>query len=213
MLDSSAAPRRRAPLVALLSALLAGAALVLTAAPASAHDALVSSDPTAGAALSALPAKITLTYSDDVLADAGATQVQVIDAAGTSLVSGAPVVAGPDVSQALAGVASGEITVVWRVVSSDGHPISGQFSFTVPSAPTTTATPEPTGSPSAAATTAPTTTDAAAPPSETAAAPSALPWILPAVIVVAVVAAVVWLLVGRGRRTPPRDGSSTGTGR
>ena len=53
-------------------------------------------------------------------------------------------------------MSAGEYTVEWRVTSADGHPINGEFSFTVRtgSAPTSTPTPVPTteatGSPSLA---------------------------------------------------------------
>ena len=43
-------------------------------------------------------------------------------------------------TQPLEGTASGVITVLWKVVSSDGHPISGEFSFTATGAPTPTPT-------------------------------------------------------------------------
>ncbi len=81
--------------------------------------------------------------------------IQVTDATGTPLTEGAPTVSGTVVTQALAGSASGAVTVVWRVVSSDGHPIDGTFSFTVPAAPTPTATVTPTTTPSATPTPSP----------------------------------------------------------
>ncbi|KTR95885.1 copper resistance protein CopC, partial [Microbacterium testaceum] len=105
----------------LASLLLAVAALfVLPTAPAFAHDELVSTDPHADAVLDALPNQITFTYSADILAEEGTAVVEVTAADGTSLAEGSPVVAGTDVTQTLAGAASGPVTVKWRVVSSDG---------------------------------------------------------------------------------------------
>ena len=129
------------------------------------------------------------------------------DAAGTTLAVGAPAVADNVLTQPLAGEASGVVTVLWKVVSSDGHPISGEFAFTVtgsarrPRRPNRRP-PTPTPSrhrrrPSETATLTPT------PTSEPAASDgsSALPWIIggragrsP------LVGAVVYLLVSRSRR-------------
>lgn len=194
--------------------------LVLPASPAFAHDELVSTDPPADAVLDALPAQITFTYSADILTEEGTAVVEVTDAAGTSLTEGAPVVSGTDVTQALAGAASGAVTVTWRVVSSDGHPIDGTFAFTVAAAsPTPTATPSTTatGTPSAStsATTAPATAtpDATTAPVENTSDASPLPWILLVVALVVVAGAIVWLFVARGRRDSADGGSAGTTGR
>ncbi len=215
---TSSAPRRSVSAL-LASLLLAVAALlVLPTAPAFAHDELVSTDPPADAVLDALPNQITFTYSADILAEEGTAVVEVTAADGTSLAEGSPVVAGTDVTQTLAGAASGAVTVKWRVVSSDGHPIDGTFSFTVNAAsPTPTATPTltPTGTPSASATTAPATAtpDTTATPSETVSTASPLPWILLIVALVIVAGAIVWLFVARGRRGSSGGGSTGTSGR
>ncbi len=213
MITSSAPHRRTLPAV-LAAAALALAALLVPAAPAFAHDELVSSDPSADEVLDALPAQITLTYSADVLASEGATVIQVTDAAGTSLADGAPTVSGTAVTQALAGTASGAVTVVWRVVSSDGHPIDGTFSFTVPAAPTPTETPTPTATASTTPTPEPTVTvTMTAAPTENTAEASPLPWILLAVALVVVIGAVVWILLTRGRAGSSGGGSAGTAGR
>ena len=209
---------RRSPSAVLASVLLAVAAVfVLPAAPAFAHDELVSTDPPADAVLDALPGQITFTYSADILTEEGTAVVQVTDADGTSLTEGTPVVSGTDVTQTLAGAASGPVTVVWRVVSSDGHPIDGTFSFTVNAAsPTPTATAAtPTATPTPAETTAPATAtpDATATPSESASDASPLPWILLVVALVIVAGAIVWLFVARGRRGSSGGGSTGTSGR
>ncbi|MFT4051578.1 MAG: copper resistance protein CopC [Microbacterium sp.] len=116
---------RRAAIAALV------AALALVASPAWAHDELIGSDPAAGSHLDELPAELTLTFSDVLLDEPGTTEVVVTDAAGTSLTSGDPVLDGTRLTQALEGEASGTVTVIWRVVSHDGHPVSDEFSFTV----------------------------------------------------------------------------------
>ena len=197
--------RRRHNIVAAVAALLLAAAGLLVASPASAHDALVSTDPPADSALDALPEQLTLTFSGELATDPGATELQVRDAAGASLADGDPLMEGTIVTQPLAeplsGAASGIVTVLWKVVSSDGDPISGQFQFSVATAPT----PTPTASPTVTATPTETPTDAATPTPVDSAAPvdsgaASIPWVLLAVLGVAVLGAIAYLLVSRARR-------------
>ncbi|ANG86707.1 hypothetical protein A8L33_09040 [Microbacterium aurantiacum] len=188
------------------------AAVLLPASPAAAHDELVGSDPAAGSAVETLPAALTLTFSADIAPDEGASEIQVTDAAGTTLNEGAPVVEGTTLSQALAGTASGEVTVLWKVVSSDGHPISGEFSFTVsaPPAPTPTETASPTATAEPTPNTEPTVTpvESTTPePTTTEPASSATPWIIGGVVILLLVAAAVaYLIVSRARRDRARAG-------
>ena len=120
-------PRSR-PLVAGLA--VAVVALCATAVPASAHDKLISSDPASDQRLAEAPAGVSLTFSADVL-DMGAAVV-VSDAAGTEWVSAAPTVDGPTVTAVLdPGMPDAGYEIRWRVVSSDGHPITGVVPFTV----------------------------------------------------------------------------------
>ncbi|QAY63903.1 copper resistance protein CopC [Xylanimonas allomyrinae] len=128
-----AAPRRRTLPAALslvtLTVIAAVAAVIGFAAPAGAHDRLVSSDPADGAALDAVPAAITLTFNDEVLG----TGAQVVVTAGGADVAAQPAqVEGTTVVSALPPDApGGAYHVAWRVVSADGHPIEGTFAFTV----------------------------------------------------------------------------------
>lgn len=120
-------PRTR-PLVA--GTAVAVVALLATAAPASAHDKLVASDPASDQTLREAPATVSLTYSADVL-DMGAAVV-VTDGDGTDWVSDAPAIDGATVTAALdADMPDGGYEIRWRVVSSDGHPITGIVPFAV----------------------------------------------------------------------------------
>lgn len=102
---------------------------------ASAHNYLVSSTPEAGSVLTTLPSDFVIT-TNDVLLDfgggntgsAGALEVQGPD--GKFYGDGCVTVSGPSISTAAALGPSGDYTVLWRVVSTDGHPVSNQFSFT-----------------------------------------------------------------------------------
>ena len=204
MIASGSLPRsRRALIAALAAALLTALMLLLPLTAASAHDELVASDPAAGATVDALPEAITLTYSAELLSSGSSTVVEVVAADGTSLAAGAPSVVGAVVTQPLTGTANGAVTVTWRVVSSDGHPISGEFAFdVVGAAPTETPTAAPTAvpAPSETATPEPTTTTLAVDDDRDADAADPLPWVLGAVALLAVIVLVVWLLGARARQ-------------
>lgn len=114
-----------------LAAFAAAAALVLVAAaPASAHDELLTSDPAPGDAVAVAPEEIVLTFSSDVMSVGAA--IIVADAVGTDWVGGDPVMDGTVVTVPLqSDMPESGYEVRWRVVSSDGHPISGIIPFTV----------------------------------------------------------------------------------
>lgn len=101
----------------------------VTASPAFAHDRLVDTSPAAKSVSSEELTKISLTFSANLMARGSALKVEVD---GRPVDSAEPVVSGRKVSTELATpVTSGKVIVVWRVVSSDGHPITGKYSFTV----------------------------------------------------------------------------------
>lgn len=104
--------------------------LLLSApAPARAHATLVSTDPAQGAVLEAAPDAVRLTFSENVsLVPDG---VRVFDAAGAEVSSDATA-SGRDLAVELADEpGEGTLVVVWRVVSEDGHPISGSLAFSI----------------------------------------------------------------------------------
>ncbi len=110
--------------------LVATVALLAAASPALAHVSVESSDPQDGAALTALPETVSITLSEDV--GSGAV-LRVLSSSGTRLDDGDVTVAGRRV---LVGVrpgeaAAGSYRIVYRVVSADGHPVSGEIPFTV----------------------------------------------------------------------------------
>jgi len=108
----------------------ATAAFVLaSSAPAQAHDSLESSTPADGSTVSAMPAKIELTFDHTPIAINSIVRVE--DATGTDQADGPVQILDNQVSQPVKpGAPEGKYTVVWRVVSSDGHPIEGTFTFT-----------------------------------------------------------------------------------
>ena len=100
-----------------------------TAAPASAHASLVSSDPAEGAVLAEAPGEVTFTFDEPVTLVPGA--IQAFDA------DGEPVDIEPEARDEVVvgdlpdGLADGTYVIAWRVVSTDGHPIAGSLTFHV----------------------------------------------------------------------------------
>ncbi|MFI8320359.1 MULTISPECIES: copper resistance CopC family protein [Streptomyces] len=128
------------------------AVLLWAGAPAaSAHTDLTSSTPADGATLDALPASIGLTFSDDMSQEYAKVALTAPD--GTPAGAGEPRVDGKSASLAVKpGLPSGKYTVGYRVVSADGHPVSGSYSFTVREAAPAAPSPMPSSStPSAGA--------------------------------------------------------------
>ena len=123
-----ATARRTGPF-SLLLAVLAGALIALAGAPAAlAHSALVSSNPADGSTVAALPAVATLTFNEDINGDFS----QVVVQGSGEPRNVPPSIKGPVVTAALpADLGTGKVVVRYRVVSKDGHPISGEIAFTV----------------------------------------------------------------------------------
>lgn len=97
-----------------------------------AHDQLIANSPSDNEVLPEAPEEVVLNYNNSILdIGEGATIVNVVDADGADVTDGSPVVNGPEVAQPLAELGDGAYQVTWRVVSSDGHPISGTFAFAV----------------------------------------------------------------------------------
>lgn len=140
----------------LLAALLLCVGASLAAAPAaSAHDQLISSTPAPDERLDNTPASITLTFSSPLL-ELG-HEVRVVDDDAKNWVGGGAVLSRETLTQALPELPDGGYQVSWRVVSADGHPISGSYGFRI-------------GNPAAAAPAASTGPAASVEPSATAAA-------------------------------------------
>ncbi|SOC49425.1 hypothetical protein SAMN05660748_2147 [Blastococcus aggregatus] len=119
--------RRTAPA---LVPLVAGAALVLGASPASAHDGLVSSSPVAAATLATAPDTVDLEFTGEPLPLG--TLVAVTGPDGASVSDGPAEISGTAVvQQLLPDLPVGSYRVDWRSTSSDGHSLSGAFDFTV----------------------------------------------------------------------------------
>jgi len=110
--------------------------ILLSATPASAHTSLVSSLPESGAVLNEVPSEVRLKFNEDLLLidTKNPNRIEVINGIG-QVVSGMTMVDGPEIYTPLdlSFEPSGEYTVKYRVVSADGHPIEGDYQFTVAS--------------------------------------------------------------------------------
>ncbi|GGO86433.1 copper resistance CopC/CopD family protein [Wenjunlia tyrosinilytica] len=134
---SVSAPRRpaRARRAGALLVVLGTAIAVLLASalPASAHAALIGTDPAQGSIVQTAPQQVTLTFSESVIVSAGS--VRVLDPEGKQVDDGRARHAdgrnGTARARLHAGLPDGTFTVAWHVVSADSHPISGAFTFSI----------------------------------------------------------------------------------
>lgn len=191
---------RSPPLLrAALGALVAALALGLTGQPASAHNTFVSSEPASGAELASAPDRISFVFATAVPLDTASAQL--IDATGarTELTGLAHGPAGDtEVVAALPTLSPGTVTVRWRLVGPDGHPLTDRVTFTVraPAAATTTAPAGVAATPSS--TTPPTTASATVTPdAEVTTTPTAVRWSLRLLGYVALIVLVGIVLVER----------------
>ncbi|ALS57091.1 copper resistance CopC family protein [Rathayibacter toxicus] len=103
------------------------------ATPAHAHNYLVSTSPAADTTITQQPGKMVLATNDDLLTlgnDGSAAALRVVGPDGRYYGDGCVSVVGPAATMPLALGSAGAYTVIWQVVSTDGHPVSGQYAFT-----------------------------------------------------------------------------------
>ncbi|MEV5000317.1 copper resistance CopC family protein [Nocardioides sp. LML1-1-1.1] len=119
--------------------------LGLPAAPAWAHAALVSSDPSDGQRLAALPGSATLTFNEEI---SPPSYVVVTAPDGSRADQGEPRVDGTKVTVDLAKGQEGTYALAFRVISADGHPVTGRLTFVVGDGPLDTTGPSLAATPS-----------------------------------------------------------------
>jgi methionine-rich copper-binding protein CopC len=184
-------------LAAVVAALAFASALLFSAAPASAHDVAESTAPANGSSVPAVPASVSITFNNRPLAiGSGVT----VTAGGENWADGpVEIIDNQAVQKLREGAPAGQYTVVWRVVSSDSHPIEGTFTFTATSGSTTTASGSAAASPSASAPSAAVPSAGTAAPGTGTSEPAAdasqpFPWSIVGLAVVAI-GLVVYLAV------------------
>ena len=206
------ARRSFAPLALAATLLAAFVFLFAWPQPAAAHDALVESNPAEGSTVDTLPGEITLTFSAALIGGDGSTEIVVMDDAGQSVTDGAAELDGAMVTQPLVAEAdAGEYHVLWKVVSSDGHPTSGEFGFSVTTS--TLGSSEPSTAPTAEETAAPAPdqTQAAEDPNMEAQASFSPAWLIGGAVVLLIVVFLLVLLL-RPRKAADSE-SDTPAGR
>jgi methionine-rich copper-binding protein CopC len=111
---------------------IAAASVALWAAGTSAalaHSGLESSNPADGSVISEAPASISLTFNEELLPDADSISLNAAD--GTNIVSAKVQPTGSTVEIPWpVDLAPGAYQVAFRVVSADGHPVTGAIGFT-----------------------------------------------------------------------------------
>ena len=117
---------RRVALLATLAVLWS----LLLASPAAAHAELVDIAPENGAQLTRPPTEVRMTFTESVnLVDDG---IRLVDHVGATVPTPDPTVDGRTVTWPMpTDLPEGHYVVTWRVLSKDGHPVSGAFSFGV----------------------------------------------------------------------------------
>lgn len=187
-----------------------------TPPPASAHTDLISTNPEAGARLATPPPAVSFTFSDQMSGEFNTVTLVVAGqaplklraaAAGDTITARLPLKA---VAETMGASGPVDWTVAYRVVSADGHPVSGKLTFRAP-------VPEAAGgspSPSAGSTSADASTpDASAAssdttgPSEDDAPAGSTGWLLPGAfaLVLLVAAGLSGLLVRKRARGGAHD--------
>ncbi|WP_062206252.1 copper resistance CopC/CopD family protein [Aureimonas sp. AU12] len=107
--------------------------VVGTASRASAHAALVASQPSDGAVLAMAPARFDLRFSEAV----SPLTLRLVAPDGTvTVLGGAELRDGALAIPAPAGLTDGTHVLSWRVVSKDGHPVGGSVVFSIGAAST-----------------------------------------------------------------------------
>jgi methionine-rich copper-binding protein CopC len=193
----------RGILLGLVGGAIALAGVFATATAASAHDSLLVTEPAQGSTTAGPITQLTLTFSGDPIGGQGADVVELLGPDGKYYETGCAQLSGPELTVPVAMGPAGTYEVAWRAVSSDGHPVSGTYTFTyAPDAAASTG-PQASGSTHPACGAAPAATSqpdasSSAPP------PDAGVWLGIGIglVVVAIAAVGAWLIV---RRPKPED--------
>jgi methionine-rich copper-binding protein CopC len=115
------------PVAASLAVVFCAAAMLMAyAAPAAAHANLLRVAPGDGDTVDTAPTTVTLTFDEEMRAPA---VVLVTAADGSRVNNGRTVVVNNTTTTRVLVTEPGRYTVAYRVVSADGHPVTGQTTF------------------------------------------------------------------------------------
>ncbi|RDI48376.1 copper resistance CopC family protein [Nocardia mexicana] len=117
-------------LFGLVSGLLLGGLALVAAGPAAAHSSVVGTDPADGAQIDAGPARVSVTFNENL--QPNFPSLTVVGPDGNRWDKGQPVIDGPTASVEVGDLGpAGQYTIAYRVTSADGHPVSGTRTFTL----------------------------------------------------------------------------------
>ena len=130
---------RTAARLAAAALTVAGAGLLLLAGagPAAAHARLVRAVPADGTTLQTAPSRVSLVFDEEMRPP---STIVVTGPAGVEVQRGTVAVADDTATVAVQLTATGTYRVAFRVVSADGHPVTGVTSFGFRTAPASTGT-------------------------------------------------------------------------
>lgn len=106
--------------------------LAVTTTPAIAHTKLLTSDPAAGSLVESWPTEISLTFDEDLIniGDEKSNFLVVNNAVGDQISADDEVLTGSQIKVSLdPNTVTGPVLVYYRVVSADGHPVEGEYTF------------------------------------------------------------------------------------
>ena len=121
-----------------VAVLIALGVVLVSAAPASAHNYLVASTPADGSTITELPAAFSVTTNESLLDLSGTGTgfaIEVTDAAGAYYGDGCVSIVDATLSSGASLGAAGDYRMLWQLVSADGHTVSGELGFTWAPAP------------------------------------------------------------------------------
>lgn len=117
----------------------------VSASPAHAHTALESSTPSNNQLIESMPAELSATFDEDLIEIEGevVNTLELQGSDGATYALSAVTIAGPVVSAKVGDgeYPAGDYLLKYRVVSADGHPVTGEISFSTQSATTIGAMP------------------------------------------------------------------------
>jgi methionine-rich copper-binding protein CopC len=120
---------RRILSTVLAAMLIAVGLTVGLAGAASAHDVLISSSPADNATVATAPASLTFTFDQPV--QNFDPVVSLIGPDGKQYANGTPSISGNVLSGTVTAGPAGRYTAAYRIVSADGHPVTGEIHFTL----------------------------------------------------------------------------------
>ena len=131
MIMGSGLRRRMGSIVGL--SVVASLLLVWAAGPAAAHSVLLATSPAESSRVASAPSSVVLTFNEQPRGEY--SDIHIVGPDNARRDSGHVKVLNDTVTENLGGTRpAGTYVVDWRVISADGHPVSGQFSFTAAAA-------------------------------------------------------------------------------